>query len=233
MSDILKQKAAEMALESVRPGMKLGLGTGSTAAFFVKALGMRVQQGLSVRCVATSAATAQLAQSCGITIEDLNDLLCLDLTVDGTDEIDPEFRLIKGGGGALLREKIVANASQQMIVIADQTKKVDMLGQFPLPIEVVPFAAQSTLERVRVGLSALGLEGPLAWRKTPDGEVYRTDSGNIIVDAKLERILDPERLEATLNLIPGIVECGLFLGIATDAFIASPDGVEKLIRQTS
>lgn len=233
MSDILKQKAAEMALESVRPGMKLGLGTGSTAAFFVKALGARVQQGLSVRCVATSTATQQLAQSCGITIEDLNDLLSLDLTVDGTDEIDPEFRLIKGGGGALLREKIVANASQQMIVIADQTKKVDMLGQFPLPIEVVPFAAQSTLERVRVALSALGLEGPLAWRKTPDGEVYRTDNGNIIVDAKLERIPDPERLEATLNSIPGIVECGLFLGIATDAFIASADGVEKLIRKTS
>lgn len=232
MSDSLKQKAAEMALESVQSGMRLGLGTGSTAAFFVKALGARVQQGLTVRCVATSAATEQLAQSCGITIEDLDDLLTLDLTVDGTDEIDPGFRLIKGGGGALLREKIVASASQQMIVIADQTKKVDMLGQFPLPIEIVSFAAQSTLVRVRIALSALGLEGPLVWRKTPDGKVYRTDNGNIIVDAKLERIPDPERAEAILNSIPGIVECGLFLGIATDAFIASADGVEKLVRQT-
>lgn len=230
MSDSLKQKAAETALEAVRPGMKLGLGTGSTAAFFVRALGEKVGQGLSVRCVATSQATEQLARSCGIAIEDLDDLLTLDLTVDGTDEIDSGFRLIKGGGGALLREKIVACASARMIVIADQTKKVDMLGAFPLPIEVVPFAYHSTLRRVESMLQAVGHEAPLVLRKAPDGEIFRTDNGNLIVDAHLQRIPDPEHLEAELNSVPGIVECGLFLGIATDAYIASGGGIEKLTR---
>lgn len=219
-----------MALEAVRPGMKLGLGTGSTAAFFVRALGERVRQGLSVRCVATSRATEVLAASCGVAIEDLDDLLTLDLTVDGTDEIDPGFRLIKGGGGALLREKIVACASERMIVIADQTKKVDMLGAFPLPIEVVPFAYHSTLRRVESMLQAGGRDAPLVLRKTPDGEIFRTDNGNLIVDAHFQRIPDPETLEADLNSVPGIVECGLFVGIATEAYIASGDGIEKLTR---
>jgi len=228
MSDRLKQEAAEMALEAVRPGMKLGLGTGSTAAFFVRALGERVRQGLSVRCVATSQATESLADSCGVTIEDLDDLLTLDLTVDGTDEIDPGFCLIKGGGGALLREKIVACASERMIVIADQTKKVDMLGAFPLPIEVVPFAYRSTLRRLGAMLQSRGWDAPLVVRKTPNGEVFRTDNGNLIVDAHLQRIPDPETLEADLNSVPGIVECGLFVGIATQAYIASGDGIEKL-----
>lgn len=230
MSDSLKQKAAEMALEAVRPGMKLGLGTGSTAAFFVRALGEKVGQGLVVRCVATSQATALLAQSCGIGIEELDDLLTLDLTIDGTDEIDPDFRLIKGGGGALLREKIVACASARMIVIADQTKKVDMLGAFPLPIEVVPFAYHSTLQRVVSMLKTIGHEAPLVLRKTPDGEIFRTDNGNLIVDAHLGRIPDPEQLEVNLNSVPGIVECGLFLGIASEAYIASGDGIEVLTR---
>lgn len=232
MSDSLKQKAAEIALEFVSPGMKLGLGTGSTAAFFVTQLGDKVRQGLNVRCVATSAATEQLARSCGIEIEDLNDLISLDLTVDGTDEIDPSFRLIKGGGGALLREKIVACASKRMVVIADRTKKVDMLGAFALPIELVPFAYHSTLERLRGELMRAGHDAPLVVRKKPDGEIFRTDNGNLIVDAGLGRIPDPEGLEATLNSVPGIVECGLFLGIATDALIASDNGVERLTKQT-
>lgn len=230
MSESLKQKAAEKALEAVRPGMKLGLGSGSTAACFVRVLGDKVRQGLSVRCVATSQVTEALAVSCGIEIEELDDLLTLDLTVDGTDEIDPGFCLIKGGGGALLREKIVASASERMIVIADQTKKVDMLGAFPLPIEVVPFAYRTTLRRVETMLRVDGQEVPLVLRKTQDGEIFRTDNGNLIVDAHLQRIPDPGLLEAKLNSIPGIVECGLFVGIADDAYIASGDGIEKLTR---
>ena len=228
MSDRLKQKAAEMALDTVQPGMKLGLGTGSTAAFFVRALGERVKQGLKVRCVATSEATERLARSCGIEIEDLNDLLTLDLTVDGTDEIDPSFRLIKGGGGALLREKIVASASRRMLVIADQSKKVETLGAFALPIEIVSFAFRSTLERLRGTLEQAGYDAPLTMRTTPDGQIMRTDNANVIADAALGHIGDPEALEMALNAVPGIVDCGLFLGLATDALIASGDGVEEM-----
>ena len=232
MSENLKQKAAEKALEFVRPGMKLGLGTGSTATLFVSLLSERVKQGLDVRCVATSGATERHARSCGMEIESLDDLITLDLTVDGTDEIDPAFRLIKGGGGALLREKIVACASQRMLVIADHTKKVDMLGAFALPIELAAFGHRSTLERVKAALSGIGSDTPLSLRKTPDGEIFRTDNGNVIADAALARIPDPEGLEAILNAVPGVVECGLFLGIATDALIATADGVEKFTLET-
>lgn len=232
MSDDLKRRAAAAALDFVEPGMKLGLGTGSTATFFVTLLGERIRQGLDVRCTATSTVTEDHARQSGVPVEDLDTLLTLDLTVDGADEIDGAFRLIKGGGGALLREKIVASASDRMLVIADAAKKVGQLGRFPLPIELVSFGHLSTLERVRTHLSGLGYDGSVALRTGADGDVFRTDNGNVIADAALQRIDDPERLEASLALLPGVVECGLFLGMATHALIASEGGVERLERPT-
>lgn len=230
MSDALKRMAAEKALDFVRPGMKLGLGTGSTAAHFVTLLGQRVAAGLYVRCVATSRTTEQHAAACGVTVEDLSDLVSLDLTVDGADEIDPAFRLIKGGGGALLREKIVAASSARMLVIADASKRVATLGAFPLPIEVVAFGYRATVERIRGRLAATGLEVALVMRQGAGGDLFRTDSGNLIVDAAFGRIDDPAWVEQMLNSIPGVVECGLFVGLASDALIASADGVAVLGR---
>ena len=228
MSDDLKKLAAQEALDFVRPGMKLGLGTGSTATHFVSLLGERIREGLSVRCVATSRVTEDHAAACGVAIEDLNDLVSLDLTVDGTDEIDPRFRLIKGGGGALLREKIVAASSERMLVIADGSKRVETLGQFRLPIEIVSFGHGSTMHRIRRLLEAADRAVPLEIRRGADGTPFRTDNGNLIVDAALGRIDDPDALEVALNGIPGVVESGLFIGLATDALIASADGVTAL-----
>lgn len=228
MQDELKRRAAEKALEYVADGMKLGLGTGSTVAHFIAGLGARVRDGLEVRCVATSLATERLADEHGIAVSDLSDLVTLDLTVDGTDEIDPWFRLIKGGGGALLREKIVAASSRQMVVIADASKKVETLGAFALPVEVVPFGSGSTIERMRQRLGEMGFDASLTVRRDAGGAVTRTDNANLIVDAALGPIEDPAALEQQLNCIPGVVETGLFLGLATTALIADGDGVDVL-----
>ena len=228
MSDALKKAAADAALALVAPGMRLGLGTGSTAKLFVDGLGARVAQGLQVICVATSEATQAQAESLGIPMSTLDQTPELDLTIDGADEVDAELRLIKGGGAALLREKIVAAASRRMVVIADAGKLVGTLGRFPLPIEVVPFGLEATRRAVAAAIAASGANGELVLRKRPDGTTLLTDGGHFILDAHLGSIADPERLAALLNQVPGVVESGLFIGLATAAFIARPEGVQIL-----
>ena len=223
-----KRQAAERALEFVEDGMTLGLGTGSTAAAFVTLLGAKVKGGLDVLCVPTSEATRIQAESLGIRLTTLDDVPFLDLTIDGADELDGELRLIKGGGGALLREKIVATASDGMIVIADASKRVERLGAFPLPLEVIPFGLKSTLALIETLGADCGLAGELRLRTLANGEPYRTDSGNLIVDAHYGTLADPDMLDEALKLVPGVVENGLFLGIADLAIVAGPEGVEVI-----
>jgi ribose 5-phosphate isomerase A len=229
-ADAYKRDAAAAALEYVRPGMRLGLGTGSTARPFVDLLGERVRAGLDVIAVPTSEATRAQAEQCGIKLTTLDETPALDLTVDGADEIGPDLTLIKGGGGALLREKIVAAASARMVVIADATKWVAVLGKFPLPIEVVPFGLRATERAVQAAFAATGNAGPLARRKTAAGLAFVTDDGHFIVDAALGKIADPRSLGLALAAIPGVVEHGLFIGLAQTAIIAGPDGVRTVER---
>ena len=233
MSDNFKRAAAEAALELVRPGMRLGLGTGSTAAHFVELLGARVKAGLDVVGVPTSEATRGLAKHAGIPLTTLEEEPELDLTVDGADEIDPELRLIKGGGAALLREKIVAYASKRMVVIADAGKKVEMLGAFPLPIEVIQFGLESTRRAVVRVIAEADCHGEIKVRMRPDGHALVTDSGHFILDAALGRIPGPEALANGLAAVPGVVEHGLFIGLASEAFVAGPSGVEHIARSSS
>jgi ribose 5-phosphate isomerase A len=224
--DRRKLEAAERALELVAPGMKLGLGSGTTAHHFVDLVGKRVAAGLEIRCVATSEATEAQAKALGIPISSLDQLSELDLTVDGADEVDPKLRLIKGGGGALLREKIVASASKRMVVIADSTKLVSRLGAFPLPIEVVPFGLAATRRHIERAFVQLGLAGPIRLRG--GSSPFVTDGGHYILDCSLGAIADPEELSQILSPIPGVVEHGLFVGLARAAIIAGVDGVEVL-----
>lgn len=226
----LKRQAAARALEDVRDGMKLGLGTGSTARHFVELLGKRVRAGLNVVGVPTSEATRAQAEICGITLTTLDATPQLDLTVDGADEIDPALNLVKGGGGALLREKIVAAASARMTVIADTTKWVATLGQFPLPIEVMPFGLGATRTAIARTLESLGCPAELVLRRGGDGLAFVTDGGHWIVDAKCGRIPDAGGLAATLNAIPGVVEHGLFIGLASKVILADPAGVRVIER---
>lgn len=228
MSEDLKKAAALAALELVRPGMRLGLGTGSTAKHFVDGLGAKVAAGLDVICVATSEATQAQALGLSIPMSTLDETPELDLTIDGADEIDSALRLIKGGGAALLREKIVAAASKRMVVIADTGKQVETLGRFPLPIEVVPFGLEATRRAVAAAIASSGASGELKLRKRPDGSTLLTDGGHYILDAHLGRIELPEVLALALNQVPGVVEHGLFLGLATAAFLAGADGVRVL-----
>jgi ribose 5-phosphate isomerase A len=224
--DQRKQEAGRRALELVKPGMKLGLGSGTTARQFVELVGERVKGGLDIICAATSEATETQAKALGIPISTLDDLLELDLTVDGADEIDPQLRLIKGGGGALLREKIVASASKRMAVIADSTKLVRVLGAFPLPVEVVPFGLNSTRRHIERALAALNLTGQIRLRggSTP----FVTDGGHYVLDCSLGAIDEPERLGEILSMIPGVVEHGLFIALARVAIIAGAEGVQVL-----
>ncbi len=227
-TDDWKRQAAEQALDYVEDGMKLGLGTGSTAAKFVELLGAKVRSGLKVVCVPTSVATRAQAAALDIPLTTLDATPFLDLTVDGADEIDEELRLIKGGGGALLREKIVAVASGRVVIIADNSKRVDVLGKFPLPIEVVPFGLVAT-ERLIAKLAAdTGCDGDIKLRIGTDGKPFVTDNGNYITDCAFGSIDDPEALDDALKLVPGVVESGLFLGIADVGIIAGPKGVEVL-----
>jgi ribose 5-phosphate isomerase A len=219
-----KRDAAAGALDFVRPGMRLGLGTGSTARPFVELLGERVRAGLDVIAVPTSEATRALAEQCGIRLTTLDETPELDLTIDGADEIAPDLTLIKGGGGALLREKIVAAASARMLVIADSSKWVETLGRFPLPIEVVPFGLRATERAVAAALVATGNGGPLTLRRDKAGHAFVTDGGHFILDAALGTIADPRSLAARLTAIPGVVEHGLFIGLASVAVIAGPEG---------
>jgi ribose 5-phosphate isomerase A len=229
--DDLKRQAAARALEQVRDGMKLGLGTGSTAKHFVELLGMRVREGLSVVGVPTSEVTRADAVRCGVPLTTLDEVGRLDLTVDGADEIDPALNLIKGGGGALLREKIVASASDRMIVIADDTKWVDMLGRFPLPVEVIPFGLAATQRAIGKAFAQAGVSGQMMVRKGKDGHVFVTDGGHWIVDAHLGRITDAPRLAGWLNAIPGVVEHGLFIGLANSVMLAGAQGIRVVERR--
>jgi ribose 5-phosphate isomerase A len=229
-ADQWKQQAAERALELVQDGMTLGLGSGSTAARFVDLVGRKVKEGMKLRCVPTSEATRVQAERLGITLVSLDDQPFLDLTIDGADELDDELRLIKGGGGALLREKIVATASSRMVVIADASKRVGALGKFPLPVEAVRFGLAATRNMLEVLASDAGCTGEVRLRLKADGQPFETDSGNCILDCAFGRIDDPEALDEALKLIPGVVESGLFLGIADAAIIAGPDGVVVIER---
>jgi len=229
-AETYKREAARRALEFLRPGMRLGLGTGSTARHFVELLAERAAAGLDVICVPTSEATRQQAQSLGLKLTTLDDSPTLDLTVDGADEIAFDLSLIKGGGGALLREKIVAAASAHMIVIADETKWVAVLGRFPLPIEVVPFGLEATRRAVEAAAAASQCPGKFVLRRSPDGHAFVTDGGHLILEAALGQITDPASLAMRLAVIPGVVEHGLFIGLAQAAILAGPGGVRIVER---
>jgi ribose 5-phosphate isomerase A len=223
----MKIMAAAEALKHVENGMRLGIGTGSTAEEFVRLLAEKVSEGFEVRGVPTSERTARLCVELGVPLNSLDEMPELDLTIDGTDEVDGALRLIKGGGGALLREKIVASASNRMIVIADETKVVDTLGAFPLPIEVNPFGLASTRIAVERCAASLGLAGEIRQRKAGE-DYYRTDGGHYLLDACFGRISDAEALASSLNAIPGVVEHGLFINLASLAIIAGPTEVRTL-----
>jgi ribose 5-phosphate isomerase A len=228
--DAYKREAAARAVEFVRSGMRLGLGTGSTARHFVELLAERVRTGLDIVAVPTSEATRAHAESLGIALTTLDATSALDLTVDGADEIAPDLSLIKGGGGALLREKIVAAASARMVVIADESKWVAMLGRFPLPIEIVPFGVAAIRRSLDTALAAAGCPGPTTLRKGKDGHALVTDGGHWLLDAALQRIADPQALAATLSAVPGVMEHGLFIGLAQTAILGGPDGVRIVER---
>lgn len=223
----LKIEAAREALGHVEDGMKLGIGTGSTAEEFVRLLAVKVGEGLSIIGVPTSERTAALCTELGVPLSTLDETPRLDLTIDGADEIDPHLGLIKGGGGALLREKIVAAASAKMIVIADVSKLVDTLGRFPLPIEVNPFGLGATRAAIEDAAARLGLKGELTLRMTNDAP-FVTDGGHFIIDASFGRIPDTRALSDALHAIPGVVEHGLFLGLAKAAVVAEAGGVRTV-----
>ena len=226
--DDFKRQAAAEAVKLVETGMRLGLGTGSTAAHFVDLLGARVKAGIDVLCVPTSEATRWQAAGLGIRLTTLDETPELDLTVDGADELDDELRLIKGGGGALLREKIVAAASSRLVVIADASKRVATLGAFPLPVEVVRFGLVATTNMVRDLAAEAGCAGNIALRMGRDGQPFVTDNGNYILDCAFGAIKDPEMLDEALKIVPGVVENGLFLGLADLAIVAGPGGILTL-----
>jgi ribose 5-phosphate isomerase A len=220
--DEAKGLVAKRAAEFVENGMAVGLGTGTTATLFIRELGERVRQGLKIRCVASSDASHKLGLSLGMDVVTLQELPELDVYIDGADEVGPGLALIKGGGGALLREKIVASAAKEFIVVADSTKMVEKLGKFPLPVEVIKMA----LPVVEPRLAALGLHPKLRSAKTGNGP-YLTDEGNYILDCACRRIEEPEEVAAEIRSVVGVVEHGLFLGMATLALVAGEDGVTE------
>ncbi|WP_405116828.1 ribose-5-phosphate isomerase RpiA [Paenibacillus sp. FSL K6-1217] len=218
----VKQLAAEKAVEYVQDGMKVGLGTGSTAYWAIRKLGERVSEGLQITAVATSQASEDQARELGIPLVAFSDVDSLDLTIDGADELDGALQLIKGGGGALLREKIVAMGSARMIVVADESKAVTTLGKFPLPVEIVPFAWEWTV----AALAKLGCKTEL--RRSGE-DLYKTDNGNYIADCRFEAIESAAELALALQRIPGVVEHGLFIGIADLAILGKSDGTIEII----
>lgn len=225
----LKIAAAAEALTYVRDGMRLGIGTGSTAEEFVRLLADKVKEGLNIIGVPTSERTASLCRELGVPLTTLEETPHLDLTIDGADEVDSDLTLIKGGGGALLREKIVAAASDTMVVIADQSKVVDTLGAFPLPIEINRFGLAATLRAIEAAAKQCELAGPLTLR-LKDGSPFVTDGGHYIVDASFGRIPAAKTLSDALFAIPGVVEHGLFIGLACAAVIAEADGIRTIKR---
>jgi ribose 5-phosphate isomerase A len=229
-ADEMKKAAALAVLPKIVDGMVIGLGTGSTANHFIQALAEKVKAGLKVKCVPTSEATAKLAQSLGLSLTTLEEHPFIDITVDGADEIDPEFRLIKGGGGALLVEKIVASSSRFMVVIADESKQVKKLGKFALPVEVVPFGVKATAWKLERAFKMVDIDVKMQVR-LKDGKVFRTDGGNCIIDCTCGELKQEDRLEFMINNIPGVINSGLFIGICGVAYIAHADGsVEELLK---
>jgi ribose 5-phosphate isomerase A len=220
-NDLEKEAAARASLKFVKDGQVVGLGTGSTAAYFIKLLGEQVRDGLRIRGIPTSVRSRDLALSLGIPLTNLDECQDISVTVDGADEVDPQLRLIKGGGGALLREKIVASATQQMIVVADATKQVKRLGNFPLPVEVIKFAQTLVSKRI----AELGAEVKL--RTDAEGRPYLTDENNYILDCRFGEIRDAEGLARRLSEMPGVVEHGLFIGMASVALFARGAEIEE------
>ncbi len=224
-NDQEKEAAARASLQFVKDGQVVGLGTGSTAAYFIKLLGEKVKSGLRIKGIPTSVRSRDLAQSLGIPLTTLDECQEIDVTVDGADEVDPQLRLIKGGGGALLREKIVASATRTMVVVADASKQVQTLGRFPLPVEVIRFAQALVGKRI----AALGAQVKL--RLNPDKTPYVTDENNHILDCQFGVIKDADRLAAELSQMPGVVEHGLFIRMASVALFARGHEIVELRRQ--
>lgn len=228
--DQAKLAAGRKAIETyLKDGMRIGLGSGTTSHWFVRALGERVREGFDIAGVPTSTATRDLAREVGVPLLDLNDVEQLDLTIDGADEIDHAGRMIKGGGACLLWEKMVARASRRMVAVVDDGKVFDTLGRFPLPIEVIQFGWRSTERELRKLLGRFGYENPRIDRRGGDTPVI-TDSGHFILDCHLERITEPDALAPLFNEIPGVVEHGLFVGIAHEMVIGHADGSGEVIR---
>jgi ribose 5-phosphate isomerase A len=226
----LKRAVASKALEFVRDGMKLGLGSGSTAEIFVELLAPKVRAGQKLLCVPTSERTATLARKLGLTLSTLDDLAPLDLTIDGADEADRNLDLIKGGGGMLLREKIVASASRKMIVIADESKLVPRLGKFPLPVEVTEFGHKTVARHLSEAFAALAYKSVSITLRQKEGAAFKTDGGNVIYDCALGAIQGAPKLAAAISVVPGVVDHGLFIGMAGTLLIAGPGEVEVIHR---
>lgn len=220
----MKRISAEQAVEHIKDGMKIGLGTGSTAYWAIQKIGERVKEGLSIQAVATSKASERHAAELGIPLIPFNQIDHLDLTIDGADELDSHLQLIKGGGGALLREKIVAFHSDKLIIVADESKFVDKLGHFPLPVEVIPFAVEWTLN----SLQRLGCRPQL---RTDGEKLYITDNGNYIADCHFGSIDSPTELQNNISGIPGVVDHGLFIGLADIAVIGHSDGSVEIVER--
>ncbi len=225
-NDLEKQAAARASLQFIKDGQVVGLGTGSTAAYFIQFLGERVKAGLKVRGIPTSIHSQQLAEKYGIPLTTLDEVDEIDVDIDGADEFDPQLNLIKGGGGALLREKIVASASRKFVVVSDASKQVPVLGRFPLPVEVIPFA-QSLLTRK---ITAMG--ATVSLRKAKDGTLYRTDEGHRILDCAFGQIKDAAALANTLANMPGVVEHGLFIGMADVVLIGKGSDVIEIQKRS-
>jgi ribose 5-phosphate isomerase A len=217
-----KEAAARAGVKLVRDGDIVGLGTGSTATYAVRFLGERVRAGLKIRGIPTSIHTQQLASSLGIPLTTLDEFQSIDVTIDGADEVDPELRLIKGGGGALLREKIVASATKKLVIIADSSKQVPVLGKFPVPVEIIKFAEALVAKKI----AALG--AAVTVRGASSGTPFLTDEGNHILDCHFGQISDPPTLARELERMPGVVEHGLFIGMASTALIGKGDGVVEM-----
>jgi len=223
--DLEKAAAARASLRFVRDGMTLGLGTGSTAAHVVRFLGEQVRAGLKVRGIPTSVHTGELATSLGIPLTTLDETQEIDVDIDGADEFDPQLHLIKGGGGALLREKIIASASRQVVIIADSSKQVAVLGKFPLPVEVIPFAQALVAKKI----TALG--AGVKPRKNAQGNIFVTDEGHHILDCAFGQIPDPPALARKLSDMPGVVEHGLFIDLASVVLCANGENVTEFRRK--
>ena len=221
-NDQEKEAAARASLRFVKDGQVVGLGTGSTAAYFIQLLGEQVRKGLRIRGIPSSDRSREQAAGLGIPLTTLDECPEIDVTVDGADEVDPELRLIKGGGGALLREKIVASATKQLVIVADASKRVPVLGRFPLPVEVIKFARAVVLKRIE----ALGAE--VGVRRGEDGQPYLTDENNYILDCRFGQIPDADGLARQLSDMPGVVEHGLFIGMASVVLIANGSEIVEL-----